>query len=444
MSGLDLSFCGDWDLDEYDYNYKRVRDPIHGLIGLSKEECQIISTYVFLRLHLIKQLSHTYLVYPSAVHTRFEHPLGAMHVASRMCDALGISGENKRIVRLAALLHDIGHGPFSHLFEHVLQKSNPGMQNIHEAISGMLITQNHELDGILGNSKTLVNTMIQGNDINDDEHSLMHSIVSGNLDADKLDYLRRDSHHLGVKYGEYDLERIIHTLDKTVGSLPVTCVKKKGAYALENYRLSRSMMHAQVYGHHARIAAERMFLSAMDYAMDEGVFPENSFVVAPGDFLEFYLTLNDTSIYDIILNSKKAKCSKDILASIHERRLLKRASQFKTENITNPTIKKELSVKDPPLEKYSKRIANAAKLNLPPHMIVFHKSAIQVKLYESGDLTYTHNDENYELSTNSPMSSSKEITQFYVFGPDDKETRRKLNAVVANTLEFNPKTSAVV
>lgn len=431
-------------MTEYDYNYKRVRDPIHGFTGLSREEHRVINAYVFLRLHLIKQLSHTYLAYPSAAHTRFEHSLGALHVASRMCDALGICGEDKRIVRLATLLHDIGHGPFSHLFELVLQKSNPGMNNIHETISGMFITQDHELDNILGNSAQLVNTIIQGNGITEDKYNLMHSIVSGNLDADKLDYLRRDSYHLGVKYGEYDLERIIYTLDKTVGSLPVTCVMRKGAYALENYRLSRYMMHAQVYEHHARLAAERMFLSAMEYAVSEGVFPTDSFVVKPGEFLDFYATLHDDSIYDLILNSKKAENSKKILTNIRKRRLLKRASQFMIHHVKNPTIRKYLSKQDPPLEEYSERIADVANLDLSRHMMIFHQSAIQVKLYGPGDLMYTHNNKNHELSTNSPMSSSNEITQFYVFGPDDEEQRKKINAAVAQTLELNPETSAVV
>ena len=431
-------------MSDEDYNHKRVRDPIHGFIGLSRDEYRIINTFAFLRLHLIKQLSHTYLAYPSAAHTSFEHSLGAMHVASRMCGALGISGEDKKIVRLAALLHDIGHGPFSHLFETVLQKSNPGMMNIHEKISGMFITQDHELDTILGNNAKLVNTIIQGDGIKEDKHSLMHSIVSGNLDADKLDYLKRDSYHLGVKYGEYDLERIIHTLDRTVGSLPVTCVVRKGAYALENYRLSRSMMHAQVYEHHTRLAAERMFLDAMEHATSEGVFDQDLFVVTCNGFLEFYSTLHDASIYDMILNSKKAKISKDILTDMRRRHLLKRASQFTIEHITNPTIRKDLSRKDPPLEKYSERIADKANLALPKHMMIFHKSAIQVKLYSPGDLMYTHNNENHELSTSSPLSSSSEILWFYVFGPDDEGQRKSINGAVAQTLEFDPKSSAVV
>lgn len=431
-------------MSDEDYHYKRVRDPIHGFIGLSRDEYRIINTPAFMRLHLIKQLSHTYLVYPSAAHTRFEHSLGAMHVASRMCDALGISKEDKMVVRLAALLHDIGHGPFSHLFETVLQKSNPKMKNIHETISGMFITQDNDLDTILRNNAQLVNTIIQGDGINDDKHSLMHSIVSGNLDADKLDYLKRDSYHLGVKYGEYDLERIIHTLDRTVGSLPVTCVVRKGAYALENYRLSRSMMHVQVYEHHTRLAAERMFLDSMGNASGEGVFDPGSFVVTSSGFLEFYSTLHDASIYDKILNSKKAKISKEILTNIRERRLLKRASQFTIEHIKNPTIRKDLSGKDPPLEKYSERITDMANLGLPKHKVIFHKSSIQVKLYGPGDLMYTHNNENYALSASSPLSSSNEILWFYVFGPDNETQRKKINDAVAKTLEFDPKSSAVV
>ena len=109
------------------FNHKSFRDPLYGFIGLSEKEVKLIDTEVFRRLHRIKQLSHAYLVYPSALHTRFEHSLGAMHIAGRMCDGLDLESET---VRQAALLHDIGHGPFSHLFESVLDKVNPGISNI--------------------------------------------------------------------------------------------------------------------------------------------------------------------------------------------------------------------------------------------------------------------------------------------------------------------------
>ena len=421
------------------YKHRHIRDPIHGMIGISKEEDDVINTSVFGRLQRIKQMSHTYIVYPSAVHTRFEHSLGAMHVSSRMCDALGISGYDKRIVRLAALLHDVGHGPFSHLFEHVLEKINPGHSHMHEIISGMFITQDPGLDSVLGTNAELINNIIQNEHVDNDDHSLMHSIVSGNLDADKLDYLRRDSYHIGAKYGEYDLERILNTLHKTFGKLPVTSVMRKGVSALENYRLSRYMMHTQVYEHHTRLVAECMFLNAMDHALgDDNVIDQSSLDINSDDFLDYYKTLDDHSLYGLVLNNKHAKLSKELLLDIQERRLLKRATQFKLSDISNPSMRNKLLSPDPSFQQYSKKIINTLPQSLPSHHLIFHKSDIRIKLYGGDDLFYTHRGKNYEISDNSPFSSADTMTWFYVFGPKNVEVRKQINDAVARELDVDP------
>ena len=134
--------------DDY-FQFKSIRDPLYGFIDLSKIETQIIDTPAFRRLHGIKQLSHAYLVYPTAIHTRFEHSLGVAHLADLVSKQLSLDDEVREIVRLAALLHDVGHGPFSHLFEKVMESIN-GEVIDHDKISMMLIKEDPRISSILG------------------------------------------------------------------------------------------------------------------------------------------------------------------------------------------------------------------------------------------------------------------------------------------------------
>ena len=253
--------------------HRHIRDPLYGFVDLDDDEMRVIDTLVYQRLRIIKQLSHAYLVYPTAVHSRFEHALGATHIAGRMCDALRIGGDDRANVRLAVLLHDIGHGPMSHLFERIIERINPGVHDIHEFISRAIISTDPEIDRVLGDRKYAVLRILEGKDGNGDRNlPLLADIAAGKLDADKLDYLRRDSFHAGVAYGMFDLERILRTIRTTEGSVRHIAVAEKGVDAIENYRLARYLMHAQVYEHHARLAADRMFVHALDSAIhDEGV-----------------------------------------------------------------------------------------------------------------------------------------------------------------------------
>ncbi len=147
---------------------------------MSKVETDLMDTAAFRRLHRIKQLAHAHTVYPSAHHTRFEHSLGVMHIAGRMYDEIGTNPDEKITVRLAGMLHDIGHGPFSHLFEHILKKANPGIEKIHEEIGQRVIRGNCAIDKILHeNQKTdIINILSKNQSVQTGPLNLLSDIVS--------------------------------------------------------------------------------------------------------------------------------------------------------------------------------------------------------------------------------------------------------------------------
>lgn len=446
------------------FRYKSIRDPLYGFIGLSEEETKLIDTEIFGRLRGIKQLSHAYVAYPSAVHTRFEHSLGVAHIAGRMCDALQLNGEEKRLVRLAALLHDIGHGPFSHLFENVLQKINPDITKIHEKISRLIIENDSEIDSILGSDKKKIvellspsqtstnNNKLSGYDKkkitdlfsqndtidNADKISLPSQIVSSSLDADRLDYLRRDSYHMGVAYGLFDLERILYTLRKAEGPYTSLAVDVKGKDALENYRIARYLMHVQVYEHHARLAADRMFLQALDVAIHkEKIIDRDMLKISSPQFLSFYKKLDDNFIYNLIMNDPNAHFSKTILGQIKRRKLLKRACQFEPKAI--PDLKTKHRLHDMTQEELDAKAAEVAKdLGLKEHEIIFYKSDILMKLFGRADLLLLDDDKVYDMKEMSPIFTEGRVIEFYVFGPEDKTVRKRISRKIAGDFGILP------
>ena len=187
----------------------QIRDPIHNFIALSEEDVKIVNSPLFQRLRGIRQLAMANLVYPGALHTRFDHSLGVFHVAGLMAEQLEIAAEDKKLVQFAALLHDLGHGPFSHVSEKSLdifadRSSLPAAQKkekIHELITANLIHQDKDLERILGKDRVgkIVKLLSDGWD----GEPILRSIVSGPLDADKVDYLLRDTYFCGVAYGKF-------------------------------------------------------------------------------------------------------------------------------------------------------------------------------------------------------------------------------------------------
>ena len=241
-----------------------IRDPIHGFIYREPDERDVMDTRVFQRLRRLKQLALATLVYPGATHTRFEHSLGAFHLAGKIAAALDVQESEGRLVRLAALLHDIGHGPFSHVTEPILRKhsdksklgSEVKESKIHELISWQIIASNDELSELISDrQREQIVGLLKGSW----NHSYLQEIVSGPIDADKQDYLLRDSLFSGVKYGIYDQERLSNTLRvHSDNDDLMLAISIDGIHALEQFVLAKYYMTTQVYRHKIRLITDQM------------------------------------------------------------------------------------------------------------------------------------------------------------------------------------------
>ncbi len=255
-----------------------IRDPIHGFVVLNEWEREIIDHPAFQRLRRIRQLGLTEMVYPGATHTRFEHSLGVMHVATRMFDEVVEKREDflktelgyqeadlKRdrvLVRLAALLHDIGHAPLSHAAESLMPCNGAGKKYLHTDYSAAVV--NHVMRDVIENHPMNRQYAITARDVADfltgatrlGRSLLWRGLVSSQLDADRADYLLRDSHHIGVAYGKYDLDRLLVTMAVAIDATgsPVLAVEEGGEHAAEGLIIARYMMFTQVYFQHTRRA----------------------------------------------------------------------------------------------------------------------------------------------------------------------------------------------
>ncbi len=233
------------------------RDPIHGFIRADPLERALINSRPVQRLRSIHQLGFAYLVFPGAEHSRFSHLLGAMHLAGRLYDALAAqhprlldpdpASRDRRLVRAAALVHDLGHAPFSHSAEELFEDDLD-----HEAMTARLLglAQIERIFERHGDGLSPADvTRLLGRPAGDDER-LLHQIVSGELDVDKMDYLLRDSLYCGVRYGSYDLERLLDTVvpleDPETGGWGIG-VGEGGVHALEALVMARYYMFTQVY-----------------------------------------------------------------------------------------------------------------------------------------------------------------------------------------------------
>ena len=225
---------------------KVLRDPIHGYIHI---EYQVIwdclNSKEFQRLHRIHQLGGDFQVYHTAEHSRFAHSLGVYEIARRMVYenasiSQSLSEFEKIQVLCAALLHDIGHGPFSHLFEKISNKA-------HEQMSiDIILSAESEVHQALVRCDTRLPGLIASILEHDHEKELMNQIISSQLDADRMDYLLRDAYETGTSYGNFDLERILRTLRVHQNCL---CIKESGMHSVEDYIMARYHMYWQVYLH---------------------------------------------------------------------------------------------------------------------------------------------------------------------------------------------------
>ena len=240
----------------------RVRDPIHDYIDLTSLETKLVDTPSYQRLRWIRQLGPTNLVYPGANHTRHEHCMGTCHVVGRMADSVGLDPEERQLASAAGLLHDLGHSPFSHLGDEI-----DGLED-HVDRTTTLVSKT-EISDVLseeGIDSNEINQIITGN------HNL-GSLVSGDLDGDRLDYLVRDAHYTGVSTG-VDMGRLIATMTITNGNL---AVRHGGLPAVEALLTARSTMYPTVYFHPFVRGAEKMLARAANSAIKSNEFTREEF-----------------------------------------------------------------------------------------------------------------------------------------------------------------------
>lgn len=261
---------------------KVIRDSIHGDIFLSELEMELIDTPMFQRLRRIKQLGTSYLVYPSANHTRFEHSIGALHLAGRMAEKLDLSPSDTANVRIAALLHDLGHGPLSHTSEELLERY---LKKSHETISINTI-EDSAISGILEENGIDPGEIAR---IISKKGEFLSDIISSEVDIDRMDYLVRDAHHTGVGYGILDIDRLINSIEINENKL---VINHRGLRAVEGMLVARFLMTPTVYLHHTSSIADSMFLKATELSIQEGII----------DFNEFY-SMDDYDILGIMRNA---------------------------------------------------------------------------------------------------------------------------------------------
>jgi len=332
---------------------RRIRDLVHGFIYLDKQECEIIDHPVFQRLRRIKQLSLTDMVYPGASHTRFEHSIGVMQMATDMFDSIVAKRKQfledelflkesgiqiyRKIVRLAALLHDIGHAPFSHSGEDLMPLLPPEHNNY---VKGEFKRYKHE-EYSIEIIKNIFKEIIEEHPVNDNYRIrvddvtallgdttvrikatslLWKELISGQIDADRADYLLRDSLHLGVNYGIYDKNRLVSciTVGKTETGALVLAIEEGGWHIAESLVIARYQMFTQVYFHKVRRIYDYHISCATKEILNK-IKTNNGCFPYPKDICE-YLKFDDWAIYaalkkglggkhgNIILKRKHWKC----------------------------------------------------------------------------------------------------------------------------------------
>ena len=312
---------------------KVLKDPVHSYIHIHYEVIwNCLDSKEFQRLRRIRQLGGDFQVYPTAEHSRFSHSLGVYEIVRRMVTevkslCVELTEYDKVCVMLAGLLHDVGHGPFSHAFEHITNHS-------HEEYTAKIILGNTELNAILRNVSEKLPQDIVSIIQHTHENDILNQIVSGQLDADRMDYLLRDSYFTATSYGQFDLERILRTMRvrKTAEGRKVIVVKYTGIHSVEDYIMARYQMYWQVYYHPVARSYEAVFIQLFNrlkdiFKVDKDYF-EDMKVLIP--FLEKsevsvdeYFKLDENSLLYCcaLIQDKEDKIAADLAKRLQNRRL---------------------------------------------------------------------------------------------------------------------------
>ena len=279
---------------------KIIKDPVHGYVEVEDFALALLDSPALQRLRYIKQLGFSYLVYPGANHTRFEHSLGTMFLADVAGRRFGLPEDERTLVTAAALLHDIGHGPFSHASEPLMEEF---LHRTHDDIEAIVEDQVGDLLRKSGIQPDELCTVIKGN------HPLS-GIIHGDLDVDRMDYLLRDAYYTGALYGTVDAQRLIRYLIHTPGG---TVLDENGVNAAESLLIARTLMRPSVYYHHVSRIGESMFqLAVLEHLRETRVTPES------------LLSMDDPTCLQA-LRTSASPVARDLSRRLYERRLYKRA-----------------------------------------------------------------------------------------------------------------------
>ncbi|WP_245837629.1 HD domain-containing protein [Methanosphaera cuniculi] len=314
-----------------------IRDSIHGDLHLNDFELEILDTVEMQRLRRIKQLGFTNLIYPGANHTRFEHSIGTLFLADKLAKRLGFDSEIQQLLRICGLLHDIGHAPFSHVTERALKHK-------HETVTKQIIKNSSITDKLSQKfDPKLVMNIVDGK-------TSYGKIISGDLDVDRMDYLKRDSYYTGVAYGVIDTERLIYSLTYDNNEL---LLSSKGVQAAESTLLARYFMYPTVYQHHTTRIVNGMFRVAIKSMLNDNVIKE--------DELRY---LDDGELINITRNTKGI--AQQTIQNIDTRHLYKKTDTIPLTEITNP--EKVVNIDEKYLREAEVEIAE--KLDINPECVI--------------------------------------------------------------------------
>lgn len=383
----------------------RVRDPVHNFVELTEEEVKLLATPLLQRLRRIRQLALASLVYPGAVHTRFDHTLGVCHVAGMMAKCLGLDNYETRLVRLAALLHDLGHGPFSHVSEHALERfakretlhQNQKNEKIHELVTAHLIANDEGIVHLVGKDMCtqIVKLLARGHG-----QPVLRSIVSGPLDADKQDYLLRDSYFCGVPYGVFDLHQL-HRSFTLIGREDEKdiAIDVDGVHALEQFVLAKYYLTKNVYRHRVRLITDQMIVRAIMLGIEVDAIGDLEKIYAfdnSADFFTRYIKWDDARLMQTFDSVAKpeSKCGA-LFTRLQRRELLKQVFSLRLQDLADPDVRKRLLSISKPANDALRKSTEAAVaeilkeqlgINVDPAFVILHGFNVEsVKITSRND-----------------------------------------------------------
>ena len=375
---------------------KVINDAIHGDFSIGGVREELLATPEMNKLSHIKQLGLAHLVFPGAHHTRFEHSLGVSHVGGLMSDAVGLEDFEKDVIQVAGMLHDVGHGPYSHTLEHILH-SRGGKD--HMTITEGIITgsydvvdesekksveprstipetlERHGIDpkqiselirgpGASGTERSLLDWK-EGYENFQSEDVTLANMVHGPVDCDQIDYLMRDAHFTGVRHGAIDHMRLIRSLRRSGGNI---AVDEGGLSALEGMLMARGLMYSAVYFHRVTRVTEVMLSRAVERSEDR--LPDAEQMQRKVDS-EIWAHLNSAGNY-----------ARDIVARLKYRRLFKIARTFRRDELTQEQIKSLVEIATNTDYRQSVEDDLAAKAGLEPGYVAIDVPSVKLLLSE--------------------------------------------------------------